>query len=133
MTTLEPGIITDDIDGLARFYIEGLGFAIHSDIEFRQGRVLRMRCGDAQLKLFRPASSPTTPRNPPWHATRGFAYTALHVDDADSVLAGAVAAGATVLTPVTAHRPGARFALVADPEGNVWEILEDTGVGGASS
>jgi hypothetical protein len=30
-----------------------------------------------------------------------------------------------VVTEVVAHRPGARYALLRDPEGNVWEILEE--------
>jgi hypothetical protein len=30
---------------------------------------------------------------------------------------------------VVAHRPGARFALVRDPQGNVWEVLEERGDG----
>jgi predicted enzyme related to lactoylglutathione lyase len=30
-----------------------------------------------------------------------------------------------VLTPVTPHRPGAAFALLTDPDGNVLEILQE--------
>ncbi len=32
-------------------------------------------------------------------------------------------AGGTVLLEPHEHRPGARMALVTDPEGNPWEIL----------
>lgn len=127
MTSLEAGIVTDDPDSLANFYASGLGFSQLSDMEFPQGRVIRMRCGDAGIKLYRPSAATSRPESTPWHAIDGFAYAALRVDDADSTVQRAVAAGASVMTPVTAHRPGARFALIADPQGNVWEILEENG------
>ena len=38
-------------------------------------------------------------------------------------------AGGTVLTATTEHRPGAAFALVADPDGNVWELLQESAGG----
>ena len=126
MTALEAGIVTNDIDGLTAFYTVGLGFEITRDLSFPQGRVRRLRRGDARLKLFHPVGTEVVPhRTAHWSEHRGFAYAALHVDDAEHTVARAVAAGARLLTPVTAHRPGARFALVADPESNVWEILED--------
>jgi uncharacterized glyoxalase superfamily protein PhnB len=37
----------------------------------------------------------------------------------------AVAHGAEALVDVVAHRPGARYALIRDPQGNVWEILQE--------
>lgn len=128
MTSLEAGIVTDDPDSLAAFYASGLGFSQLSDMEFPQGRVVRMRCGDAAIKLYRPSTAPASRLDDAsWHAVGGFAYAALRVDDAVATVQRAVAAGAAVMTPVTAHRPGARFALIADPQGNVWEILEENG------
>jgi uncharacterized glyoxalase superfamily protein PhnB len=61
----------------------------------------------------------------PWFRDGGFAYAALLVDDADRLVERARAAGARVEVEVVAHRPGARYALVRDPQGNVWEILEE--------
>ena len=37
----------------------------------------------------------------------------------------ALAQVADLEADVIAHRPGARYALLRDPEGNVWEILEE--------
>jgi len=124
---LEAGIVTGDVDVLADFYRDGMGFGVDSDTSFPQGRVVRMSRGAAHIKLYAPTEPPRppTPRDV-WHAEAGFTYASLLVDDAESFSAAAAAFGATVLTPVTAHRPGARFALLADPQGNVWEILQES-------
>jgi catechol 2,3-dioxygenase-like lactoylglutathione lyase family enzyme len=128
MTSLEVGFGTDDAAALVRFYTEGLAFEVHVAFEFPQGSVHRLRRDEACCKIFQPVTGAEhRPRPEPWHRFRGIGYAALHVADAEAEVERAAAAGATVLTPVTAHRPGARFALVADPDGNVWEILEESG------
>ena len=123
---LEAGIITAAAGPLLAFYRDGFGFELDSTREFPQGTVHRMRRGDAHIKLYQPAGGARpAPRPEPWHAEEGLTYAALHVDDAAAVLDQAVRAGASVLVEVTAHRPGARFALITDPQGNVWELLEE--------
>jgi uncharacterized glyoxalase superfamily protein PhnB len=49
----------------------------------------------------------------------------LHVDDADAVLAQAVAAGGTLLRPATDHFYGERSGTVRDPFGHEWLIGHD--------
>lgn len=84
--------------------------------------------GAARAKVFVPAAPPPGgDAAAAWPDRAGFAYAALLVPDAAAALERAVAAGASVLAPVTAHRPGARMALVRDPQGNVWELLEEAG------
>ncbi len=123
---LEAGIVALDGAALASFYAQALAFVQEELLEFPQGTVHRLCRGSARLKIFQPTEGATDPGSlDPWHRDRGFAYAALHVDDAEQTVEAAVAGGAAVLTPVTAHRPGARYALLADPEGNVWEILEE--------
>lgn len=127
MTTLEAGIVSVDAAALAAFYQQALGFETHLVLTFPQGEVHRLRRDRAELKIYQPADGARErPMRDPWFADTGFAYAALHVDDAEVEVQRVTAAGGTVLTPVTAHRPGARFALIADPDGNVWEILEET-------
>lgn len=125
---LEAGIVTPAAEELLTFYRRGLGFELDATHEFPQGVVHRLRRGEAGLKLFQPVDGArTNPRPEPWHRDAGFGYAALHVDDAARVFAEATAAGATALTHPTSHRPGARYALIVDPQGNVWELLEETG------
>ena len=125
---LEAGIVTDGAEELLEFYRDGFGFGIDVSHEFPQGVVHRLRRGEARLKLFQPAGGARRPNPPePWHRDAGFAYAALHVGDLTAVFAAATAAGASTLVEPTSHRPGARYALVADPQGNVWELLEEGG------
>jgi len=123
---VEVGIVVRDAARLAAFYCEGLGFEIDTVVEFPQGSVTRLRRGSARCKLYQPAGGVTErPAADPWFAHPGITYGALLVDDAEAEVAKARAAGAEIVTDVIAHRPGARYALLRDPEGNVWEILEE--------
>jgi catechol 2,3-dioxygenase-like lactoylglutathione lyase family enzyme len=123
----EVGIVARDAEGLAAFYTGGLGFVVASVFQYPQGMVHRLVRGPARCKLFQPAEGVTErPRAEPWFAHPGIAYGALLVDDAEAEVDRARAAGAEVLVEVVAHRPGARYALLRDPEGNVWEILEES-------
>lgn len=125
-TGLSAGIVTDDATELLAFLQAGLGFAVESTSEFPQGTVHRLRRDEARCKVFAPAGGvqPTPPPDP-WFRDRGFAYAALHVDDVAAAADRAVTAGATVLAPPTEHRAGAAFAMIVDPQGNVWELLQE--------
>lgn len=126
-TRLEAGIITDDLASLERFYVDALGFEVESVREFPEGEVRRLRRDDARLKLYRPADTPTAPtRGPTWHHFAGFAYAALLVDDVATTFVRVLAAGGVGRVEPRSHRPGAVFALVEDPDGNVWELLQES-------
>jgi uncharacterized glyoxalase superfamily protein PhnB len=126
MTALELGFVTDNAERLVAFYVEGFGFTVERSFEFPQGTVHRLRCGEAQLKVYQPAAGAEhRPVADPWHRYRGTGYGALHVDDAESACAQAVIAGASVVMPVASHRPGAKAGIIKDPDGNVWELLEE--------
>jgi len=59
------------------------------------------------------------------HATRGYNHFALVAPDIDELFAAALAAGATaVIEPRPSPEPGVRFAFLADPEGNLVELVE---------
>lgn len=126
MTALEAGIVSADAVRLAAFYCDGLGFSIERVLEFPQGSVHRLRRDEARLKIHQPiGGAEDRPHVEPWFRFSGHCYAALHVDDAAGEVERAVRAGAALLVPVTNHRPGAWFALIADPEGNVWEVLQE--------
>jgi uncharacterized glyoxalase superfamily protein PhnB len=123
---LEAGIVSTAADELAAYYEAAFGFSVVARYDFPQGRVVRLRLDGAGLKIFQPADAARRPPLPePWHRDAGFAYAALHVADVAAVHRRALDHGARGLVEPVAHRPGARYALVADPEGNVWELLEE--------
>lgn len=126
--TLEAGIVGRDPDALERFYVEVMGFAVVHRIHFDEfGSVVRLARGEARCKLYFPAAELDAPRGEePWFRAGGFRYAALNftrADDVDALVDAMAAAGGSVLIAPREHRPGARMALVTDPEGNPWELL----------
>jgi len=69
------------------------------------------------------------PANPAEAALReGYGHVAFDVDDLDGAFDRAVARGARpVMRPCPAPEPGVRMAFVADPEGNLIELLHRPG------
>ena len=123
---LEAGIVTGDVSALVRFYCEALGFSVERELSFAEGEVYRLVRGAAQLKLFQPnGEREPTPTPDVWHERVGWAYAALHVDDVAAEVKKVLSHGGAVLTDVTHHRPGACYALVTDPDGNVLELLQE--------
>lgn len=127
--TLEAGIVGRDPEVLERFYTDAMGFTVVHRLQFDElGTVLRLARDGAAFKCYFPAGATVDPPDTegPWYRAGGFRYAALNLDSADAVdaLADAmVAGGGAVLIPPREHRPGARMALVVDPEGNPWELL----------
>lgn len=98
------------------------GFA---EYEFR-GVVLRSASGYRIELLERAGSRPGLQAAHPIEAalTRGYSHFALHVQDVDAVYDRLLAAGAEDrMSPRPAPEPGCRMAFVADPEGNLIELL----------
>lgn len=125
-TWMEAGIVSGNAARLVQFYETGLGFEKTSVLEFPQGAVHKLRNGRATIKVFQPGTTPAD-RDPSaqFSDVAGWAYAALHVTGIAEALARAEAAGAEVITGVTNHRPGAHMAMLRDPEGNTWELLEE--------
>ena len=125
---LEAGIVGRDDDQLVPFYVDVLGFDVIDRLDFGDsGRLVKLRRGDARIKIFFPVDRPAAPppAEPYWEIA-GWRYAALLFDDLEEMRAlfGRVEASTgRVVMPAQGHRPGAEAGLVADPEGNVWELL----------
>jgi lactoylglutathione lyase len=75
--------------------------------------------------LHRPGSAADKPASPAEAALReGYGHIAFEVTDVDAAYGRAMARGARpVVPPGPAPEPGARMAFIADPEGNLIELL----------
>jgi lactoylglutathione lyase len=123
------GLSVGDLDRAVAFYGDAFGFA--SEFEFALGEIrgvmLRLETG-GRLELFeRPDSAGGLRASSPIEAlaTRGFGHFAVNAPDIDALFAAAVVAGAVEkVSPRPSPEPGVRFAFLADPEGNLVELVE---------
>ena len=127
-TDLEAGIVGRDHDLVVPFYVDVLGFEIIDRLDFGEsGRLVKLRREDARIKIFFPVEQAAVPplADPYWKLA-GWRYAALLFSDHDemrALFARVRASSGRVVMEPTGHRPGAEAGLVADPEGNVWELL----------
>jgi predicted enzyme related to lactoylglutathione lyase len=123
---IEVGIVSADAAALVDFYRAAFAMAVTDELSFPQGTVHKLRRDEARVKVFQPADgAAVVPPREPWHRDTGYAYAAFHTDDVDGLYERVQDHGGSGLVAPTSHRPGARFALVRDPQGNTWELLSE--------
>ena len=131
-------IATPDIDRLAAFYCEQLGFEKIYESKWRDkpqtdalvalknssARLMMLRIGEQCIELFNFTSPPTGESNPDRPVSdAGFTHIALQVGDIDSEYERLKAAGMRFHAPPTSS-PVLRAAYGRDPDGNVVELVE---------
>ena len=122
-------LATADLDAARRFYVEGLGWQPLLDVP---GEIVFFQVAPGTVLAFFEAAkfAQDLGRGPARPAVSGVTL-AHNVADRDAVRAlveAMVAAGGTVLTPPEEGAFGGVFhALVADPNGVVWEVGHNPG------
>jgi len=127
------GLNVADLEAMTAWYADALGL----DVEFEfalerfdlRGVMLRSAAGHRIELLSRPGSVAGLRAATPVQAalTRGFGHVAFDVPDVDAAYDALLDAGATDrMSPRPSPEPGVRMAYVADPEGNLVELLDRT-------
>ena len=117
---VSPTLWVSDVRASAEYYERAFGFKIELVVDGPDGKAmhasLRHRRGAIMLGGTGPWKTMATPK------TLGGSTAALYVyvADVDALVARAVAAGCTVVTPPTDEFWGDRCARVLDPEGHGW-------------
>jgi lactoylglutathione lyase len=127
------GLSVADLEAMTTWYADALGLTVEFDfaldhVDFR-GVMLRSNHGYRIELLHRPGSAAGIQAGSPLDAalTRGYGHLALDVPLVDEAYDELVAAGATDrMSPRPSPEPGVRMAYVADPEGNLVELLDRT-------
>jgi len=136
---MEVGLCCRDLDALARFYTEALGFELVNVVEVDAPRAREAALSNGsyrvarlqtpwgeRIKLLQPSSPPQERVGSEWILDRcNNAYLTFIVDDLAAVLAR-LSGKVTMLTgPDRIEvRPGVWLAFVRDPEGNLLEFVE---------
>jgi len=121
-----------DLSAQRRWYAEALGFTeVIEQFELPEPPVrtaVLQAAGGVRVELIeRAGSARGEALGDPLDTTRrqGYGHWALEVDDLDAAYARLTGGGAeAVWPPAEAVTPGARFAYVKDPEGNLIELIQ---------
>jgi len=131
------GLNVADLPAMRTWYADALKLETEFEFEFPEasfrGVMLRSPEGYRIELLTRDGSRPGLQAANPIDAalTRGFGHIALDVPEVDPAYDALIAAGATDrMSPRPSPEPGVRMAYVADPEGNLIELLDRTTSGG---
>src|ERR1700732_224138 len=125
------GLSVADLDAQQRWYQQALGLdevVEHFELPEPRGRTVVLRAANGlRIELIEREGSTAQTFHDPLEAalTRGYGHWALEVEDLDQTVATLSAVGAEpVSAPAPPVRPGARFAYVRDPEGNLLELIQ---------
>ncbi|MDH3730649.1 MAG: VOC family protein [Acidimicrobiia bacterium] len=105
-----------DLDASERFYSDALGFKLDQSDDVSR----TLRSGDVAITLFMAKAGPA-----PTRGSTPMMTADLLVTDLDAALASFEAAGGRVES--VADWELGRFAVVADPDGIGWELIEGAG------
>lgn len=125
------GLSVANLDVQRRFYADALGMTVaEEELEMPDAgirtAILRNAHG-LKIELIERSGSAAQEFADAYAGAnvQGYFHWALYSNDLDATFVELLAAGATaVSTPGPAARPGARFAYVKDPEGNLLEIIQ---------
>jgi catechol-2,3-dioxygenase len=120
----ETCLYINDLQEAKNFYHEALGLPV---IHYMPGKHLFLRAGSSVLLLFNPEDSKTK-NSPPPHYGGGKQHFAFEVNKNDYAEARAeiLSKGISIIDEMT-WKSGKSFYF-NDPEGNVLEILPDSGI-----
>lgn len=123
---MDVGLVSAS-DALADFYERALDLERLEPRAFPFATVHRLACGPVTLKVMVPSDAPAPSELvTPFWARDGLRYLTVWVTDLDDLTQGWSAAGGAVTMAPIEVRPGVRSALLADPDGNVVEAMEDS-------
>lgn len=124
-----------DATAQKRFYGELLGLPYMGEVPLPNGTLYLYACGSSLLKLYAIPGAGGDQTRGEFGSRKGLAYITLNVENIEELLTALERGGATVLTslsefdagvalPEPVGRVRARYAMIADPEGNRVELLQ---------
>ena len=123
--SIDLGIVTRDAGPMVAFYRDLLGFMDEGQMPMPNiGTMTRLRCGTSLIKIVE--ATPKSDAAPGGIVgSSGYRYWTMTVTNLEALVDSLKAAEVSVIIPVTELRPGIRIAMVADPDGNWVEFLEE--------
>ena len=124
--SLDVGMVVGNVEAMLHFYREVLGFDLEAESKTPSGATMyRLRCGTSLVKLLVPQEPPRL-GNPEGglEAATGMRWWTIIVKNLTAIAAACEADGRELPMPVTSPKPGTMAAIVADPDGNLIELIQ---------
>ncbi|MGH1489964.1 MAG: VOC family protein [Acidimicrobiales bacterium] len=128
-SAIDLGIVISDSEKSLGFYRDLLGFEHVADTPMPLGgggTMHRLNCGDTLLKLVKFNTNPAGDGSGGITASTGMRYFTMIVSNLSEIMAECEAQGVKVAVPITEVRPGVTIGMVADPDGNWVEFVENS-------
>lgn len=127
-SAIDIGIVANDIDAMMIFYRDTLGLEFEGAIPMPGGgQMNRFKVGDSVIKVIETDPRPSALAAPGGiRGATGYRYWTITVGNLQACVDKAEAAGSKIVVPATEVRPGIIIAIIADPDGNWVELLENT-------
>ena len=125
---IDLGIITNNLEAMLNFYGDLLELEVEGVIDMPGGGVMhRFKAGESIVKVIETDPKPEVEAAPGGiRGATGYRYWTLHVMDLPGMVDKLEAAGVKVVVPSKTIRPGVTIAIVADPDGNWVELLNNS-------
>ncbi len=115
-----PAIAVNDVDAIADWYCDTLGYSRKSRQE--SGPVWILEAADGSLLEVMPKDDTPRPERTTW--TPGWSHLALRVDDLDAAIAALDAKNVQWTGEIGDAVGGGRLRNFVDPDGNLWQIVQ---------
>ena len=124
LTRFEVGIVSADRT-IVDFLAEVFGLDEREPMDNPAGTLHRLESPGAVIKVMVPSEPPKPAEGEPFLTVKGIRYLSMWVSDFDDVIERCTARGGNVLHGPFEYEPNARIAIIADPDGNTIEVVED--------
>lgn len=124
---IDLGIITRNPEIMLDFYVGTLGLKQEQSIPMPGGGTMhRLLAGNSVIKIVELDPAPAADAVPGGiRKATGYRYWTITVDNMAECLAACEQTGSTIVVPTKTVRPGVQIAIVADPDGNWVELLQN--------
>jgi catechol 2,3-dioxygenase-like lactoylglutathione lyase family enzyme len=122
------GIVVHDEEAMIAFYGETLGLEKLGTFPVPGARQHRFVMGATTIKLVVPDQRPSA--RPPGSSlldATGIRYWTAFCTEIEKLLEECEQAGSKVLIPLSTGSTGVRYAVLTDPDGNAFELVEPAG------
>lgn len=125
---IDIGIVTNNLDAMLTFYRDTLGLEFEATIPMPGGGVMhRFKVGHSIIKIIETDPRPAASAAPGGiRGATGYRYWTISVSNLEACLARLAAKGSKIVVPAKVIREGVTIAIVADPDGNWVELLEQS-------